>query len=199
MMTITDLSVGYGAGDVLHSVDITAASGELTVIPGANGSGKSTLFRTVSGLLRPSSGRVEFDGEEITRSRSAAIVRRGLAHCPEGRHLFPRMSVEKNLTLGAYVGRRDRARVRTLLERSYELFPALRDKSHQSAGSLSGGQQQMVAIGRALMSDPKMLIPGRALDGVGAAGHPAGLRRHRRDQPEKASVCSSRSRTPGRP
>lgn len=158
MMTISDLSVGYGAGDVLHSVDITAASGELTVILGANGSGKSTLFRTVSGLLRPSSGRVEFDGEEITRSRSAAIVRRGLAHCPEGRHLFPRMSVEKNLTLGAYVGRRDRARVRTLLERSYELFPALRDKSHQSAGSLSGGQQQMVAIGRALMSDPKMLI-----------------------------------------
>lgn len=158
MMTISDLSVGYGAGDVLHSVDITAAAGELTVILGANGSGKSTLFRTVSGLLRSSSGRVEFDGEDVTRSRPATIVRRGLAHCPEGRHLFPRMSVEKNLTLGAYVGRRDRARVRTLLERTYELFPALQDKSNQSAGSLSGGQQQMVAIGRALMSDPKMLI-----------------------------------------
>lgn len=158
MMRISGLSAGYGAGDVLHSVDITAPSGELTVILGANGSGKSTLFRTVSGILRPTSGRVEFDGEETTRARPATIVRRGLAHCPEGRHLFPRMSVEKNLTLGAYVGRRDRKRVRELLERTYELFPILRDKSHQHAGSLSGGQQQMVAIGRALMSDPKMLI-----------------------------------------
>lgn len=158
MMSITGLSAGYGAGNVLHSVDITAPAGELTVILGANGSGKSTLFRTVSGILRPSSGRVEFDGEETTRARPATIVRRGLAHCPEGRHLFPRMSVEKNLTLGAYVGRRDRKRVRELLERTYELFPVLRDKSHQNAGSLSGGQQQMVAIGRALMSDPKMLI-----------------------------------------
>jgi branched-chain amino acid transport system ATP-binding protein len=158
MMSITGLSAGYGAGNVLHSVDITAPAGELTVILGANGSGKSTLFRSVSGILRPSSGRVEFDGEETTRARPATIVRRGLAHCPEGRHLFPRMSVEKNLTLGAYVGRRDRTRVRELLERTYELFPVLRDKSHQNAGSLSGGQQQMVAIGRALMSDPKMLI-----------------------------------------
>ncbi|MFJ6132604.1 ABC transporter ATP-binding protein [Janibacter terrae] len=158
MMSITGLSAGYGAGNVLHSVDITAPAGELTVILGANGSGKSTLFRTVSGILRPSGGRVEFDGEETTRARPATIVRRGLAHCPEGRHLFPRMSVEKNLTLGAYVGRRDRKRVRELLERTYDLFPVLRDKSHQNAGSLSGGQQQMVAIGRALMSDPKMLI-----------------------------------------
>ncbi|WP_068324931.1 ABC transporter ATP-binding protein [Janibacter terrae] len=158
MMSITGLSAGYGAGNVLHSVDITAPAGELTVILGANGSGKSTLFRTVSGILRPTSGRVEFDGEETTRARPATIVRRGLAHCPEGRHLFPRMSVEKNLTLGAYVGRRDRKRVRELLARTYDLFPVLRDKSHQNAGSLSGGQQQMVAIGRALMSDPKMLI-----------------------------------------
>lgn len=158
MMRINGLSAGYGAGDVLHSVDITAPAGELTVILGANGSGKSTLFRTVSGVLRPSAGRVEFEGEETTRSRPAAIVRRGLAHCPEGRHLFPRMSVEKNLMLGAYVGRRDKRRVRELLGRTYDLFPVLQDKSHQDAGSLSGGQQQMVAIGRALMSDPKMLI-----------------------------------------
>ncbi|MGN7246878.1 ABC transporter ATP-binding protein [Janibacter anophelis] len=158
MMRISGLSAGYGAGDVLHSVDITAPAGELTVILGANGSGKSTLFRTVSGVLRPTAGRVEFEGEETTRSRPAAIVRRGLAHCPEGRHLFPRMSVEKNLMLGAYVGRRDKRRVRELLGRTYDLFPVLQDKSHQDAGSLSGGQQQMVAIGRALMSDPKMLI-----------------------------------------
>ncbi|WEV77659.1 ABC transporter ATP-binding protein [Janibacter cremeus] len=158
MMTITGLSAGYGAGNVLHSVDITVPAGELTVILGSNGSGKSTLFRTVSGVLRPTGGRIEFAGEDTTRSSTAALVRKGLAHCPEGRHLFPRMSVEKNLVLGAYAGRRRKDRVRTLLERTYELFPVLRDKSKQSAGSLSGGQQQMVAIGRALMSDPTMLI-----------------------------------------
>lgn len=158
MMTITGLSAGYGAGNVLHSVDITVPAGELTVILGSNGSGKSTLFRTVSGVLRPTGGRIEFAGEDTTRSSTAALVRKGLAHCPEGRHLFPRMSVEKNLVLGAYAGRRHKDRVRTLLERTYELFPVLRDKSKQSAGSLSGGQQQMVAIGRALMSDPTMLI-----------------------------------------
>ncbi|MBS7548899.1 ABC transporter ATP-binding protein [Dietzia massiliensis] len=158
MMTVTGLCAGYEAGDVLHGVDITAGAGELTVILGANGSGKSTLFRTISGVLRPSGGRIEFEGEDCTRSTTAAMVRKGLAHCPEGRHLFPRMSVEKNLLLGAYVGRRDKDRVQTLLERTYELFPILRDKSRQPAGSLSGGQQQMVAIGRALMSDPKMLI-----------------------------------------
>lgn len=158
MMTVTGLSAGYGAGNVLHSIDITAPAGELTVILGSNGSGKSTLFRAISGVLRPSSGRIEFAGEETTRSSTAALVRKGLSHCPEGRHLFPRMSVEKNLVLGAYVGRRDKARVHSLLERTYELFPVLKDKSKQSAGSLSGGQQQMVAIGRALMSDPTMLI-----------------------------------------
>lgn len=158
MMTITGLSAGYGAGNVLHSVDITVPAGELTVILGSNGSAKSTLFRTVSGMLRPTSGRIEFAGEDTTRSSTAALVRKGLAHCPEGRHLFPRMSVEKNLVLGAYAGRRRKGRVRTLLDRTYELFPALRDKNKQSAGSLSGGQQQMVAIGRALMSDPTMLI-----------------------------------------
>lgn len=158
MMTITGLSAGYGAGNVLHSVDITAPTGELTVILGSNGSGKSTLFRAVSGVLRPTSGRIEFAGEDTTRSSTAALVRKGLAHCPEGRHLFPRMSVEKNLVLGAYAGRRHKDRVRTLLDRTYELFPVLKDKRTQSAGSLSGGQQQMAAIGRALMSDPRMLI-----------------------------------------
>lgn len=158
MMTVTGLSASYDAVDVLHGVDITARSGELTVILGANGSGKSTLFRAISGVLRAHSGSIEFDGEDITRSSTAAIVKKGLSHCPEGRHLFPRMTVEKNLMLGAYVRRGKRARVQSLLERTYELFPILSDKCRQPAGSLSGGQQQMVAIGRALMSDPTMLI-----------------------------------------
>ncbi|WP_313407198.1 ABC transporter ATP-binding protein [Aeromicrobium sp.] len=158
MIRISGLSAAYEAVDVLHSIDITANDGELTVILGANGSGKSTLFKAVSGVLRPSSGQVEFNGEDVTRSSPASIVKKGLAHCPEGRHLFPQMSVEKNLMLGAYVRRGDKARVKTLLERSYDLFPVLREKRRQPAGSLSGGQQQMVAIGRSLMSDPSMLI-----------------------------------------
>lgn len=158
MITISGLSASYDAVDVLHSVDITANDGELTVILGANGSGKSTLFKAMSGVLRPTSGTVEFNGEDITRSSPAAIVKKGLAHCPEGRHLFPQMSVEKNLTLGAYVRRGNKGRVKTLLERTYELFPILHEKRRQAAGSLSGGQQQMVAIGRSLMSDPTMLI-----------------------------------------
>lgn len=115
MMTVTGLSASYDAVDVLHGVDITARSGELTVILGANGSGKSTLFRAISGVLRAHSGSIEFDGEDITRSSTAAIVKKGLSHCPEGRHLFPRMTVEKNLMLGAYVRRGRRARVQSLL------------------------------------------------------------------------------------
>ncbi|MFS0884872.1 ABC transporter ATP-binding protein [Aeromicrobium sp. 179-A 4D2 NHS] len=158
MITISGVSARYEAVDVLHSVDITANDGELTVILGANGSGKSTLFKAMSGVLRPRTGTIEFNGDDITRTSPAGIVRKGLAHCPEGRHLFPLMPVEKNLMLGAYVRRRDKARVRSLLERTYELFPVLHEKRRQPAGSLSGGQQQMVAIGRALMSDPSMLI-----------------------------------------
>lgn len=158
MITISGLSASYDAVDVLHAVDITANDGELTVILGANGSGKSTLFKAISGVLRPTAGAVEFNGTDITRSSPAGIVKKGLAHCPEGRHLFPQMSVEKNLMLGAYVRRGDKAKVKRLLERSYELFPILHEKRKQAAGSLSGGQQQMVAIGRSLMSDPSMLI-----------------------------------------
>lgn len=158
MITIKGVNAAYDAVDVLHDVSITAHAGELTVILGANGSGKSTLFRTISGVMRPTAGSIEFDGEDITKASPASIVKRGLAHCPEGRHLFPRMSVEKNLMLGAYVRRGDRGRVKQSLERTYELFPILHEKRKQAAGSLSGGQQQMVAIGRALMSDPKMLI-----------------------------------------
>ncbi|MCL3837227.1 ABC transporter ATP-binding protein [Aeromicrobium duanguangcaii] len=158
MIKISGVSASYEAVDVLHGIDIVANDGELTVILGANGSGKSTLFKAMSGVLRPNSGQIEFNGEDITRSSPAAIVKKGLAHCPEGRHLFPRMSVEKNLMLGAYVRRGDKARVKTLLERSYDLFPILREKRKQAAGSLSGGQQQMAAIGRSLMSDPSMLI-----------------------------------------
>jgi len=158
MLTVQGLSAGYDTADVLHSVDITARSGELTVILGANGSGKTTLFRTISGLVRPREGDIEFDGRRLPGLPADRIVKAGLAHCPEGRHLFAKMPVEKNLILGGYVRRRDRARLRELLEQVYELFPMLHEKRQQPAGTLSGGQQQMVAIGRALMSDPALLI-----------------------------------------
>ncbi len=158
MLTITGLSAGYDAIDVLHSVDITAEQGDITVLLGANGSGKTTMFRTISGLIRPTAGEIAFDGRSITRRPASAIVSAGIAHSPEGRHLFPKMSVEKNLVLGGYTRRRNRSRQRELLDQVFELFPILHQKRHDPAGSLSGGQQQMVAIGRALTADPRLLI-----------------------------------------
>ncbi|GAA1210664.1 ABC transporter ATP-binding protein [Prauserella alba] len=158
MLTVRGLSAGYDAVDVLHAVDVTARAGELTVVLGANGSGKTTMFRTISGILRPSAGSVEFDGTRLSGLPADGIVKAGLAHCPEGRHLFAKMPVEKNLLLGGYVRRRNRRRVHELLAHVYELFPVLHDKRHHPAGTLSGGQQQMVAIARALMSDPSLLI-----------------------------------------
>ena len=157
MLTLTDVSAGYDATDVLHEVSLTAREGEITVILGANGAGKSTLFRTISGLLPARSGTIGYAGAEIQRARASTIVRRGIAQCPEGRHLFGRMSVEKNLRLGSYP-HRNKKRTAEILDQVLELFPILAEKAGQAAGSLSGGQQQMVAIGRALMSDPRLLI-----------------------------------------
>lgn len=157
MLTLHNVSVGYDAIDVLHGVSITAKPGELTVILGANGSGKTTLFKTISGLLRARTGTIEYNDQAIQRARANSIVKRGIAHCPEGRHLFGKMSVEKNLRLGTYP-HRNRARTEEILAEVLDLFPILKEKASDPAGSLSGGQQQMVAIGRALMSDPSLLI-----------------------------------------
>ncbi|WP_181273830.1 ABC transporter ATP-binding protein [Brevibacterium oceani] len=157
MLTLDNVSTGYDAIDVLHDVSITARPGELTVILGANGSGKTTLFKTISGLMPIRAGSVEYEGRKLNRSRPNAIVKAGIAHCPEGRHLFGKMSVEKNLRLGSYP-HRDKARTEEIFTEVLDLFPILAEKAKQPAGSLSGGQQQMVAIGRALMSDPSLLI-----------------------------------------
>lgn len=157
MLTLHNVSVGYDAIDVLHGVSITAKPGELTVILGANGSGKTTLFKTISGLLRARTGTIEYNDQAIQRARANSIVKRGIAHCPEGRHLFGKMTVEKNLRLGTYP-HRNRARTEEILAEVLDLFPILKEKASDPAGSLSGGQQQMVAIGRALMSDPSLLI-----------------------------------------
>lgn len=158
MLEVRDLCAGYDTVDVLHDVNITAEAGRLTLVLGANGSGKSTLFRTISGLVRGRSGSITFEGKSISKLSSNRIVRAGIAHAPEGRHLFPQLSVEKNLTLGNYARRSSKSELKELLNRVFELFPILQEKRSQAAGSLSGGQQQMVAIGRALMSDPKLLI-----------------------------------------
>ncbi len=158
MLEVRNLSVRYGAYTALHGVNLTVNDGEIVVLLGANGAGKSSLFRTLSGLQRPSGGDAVYNGEVLTLGRPERCVALGVSQCPEGRLLFPHLSVEKNLRLGAYVHRRDAAGNQSELERIYALFPILHDKRADPAGSLSGGQQQMVAIGRALMARPKVLL-----------------------------------------
>jgi branched-chain amino acid transport system ATP-binding protein len=158
MLEIRGLGVRYGAAaPALEGVDLDVGEGECVTLLGANGSGKSSLFSALSGLIK-SEGEIRFNGREIGRLRPDAIVAMGIAQCPEGRKLFPDLSVEKNLRLGAYVGRRDRRGTQEALERVCTLFPDVRDKLRSPAGSLSGGQQQMVAIARALMARPKLLL-----------------------------------------
>jgi branched-chain amino acid transport system ATP-binding protein len=158
MLEISDLDVRYGEFLALRGVSLNVQEGELAVVLGANGAGKSTLFRAINGLMKPTSGKIEFRGSNIAGRPANAVVKAGIAQSAEGRHLFPELSVQKNLTLGAYLRRRDRGGIKSSLERVNELFPILRDKRNDPAGSLSGGQQQMVAIGRALMAEPKLLI-----------------------------------------
>jgi branched-chain amino acid transport system ATP-binding protein len=158
MLQLEGVSQHYGSFRALSDVQLRVAPGELVVLLGANGAGKSTLFLTVAGLLKVSSGSVALEGELISGSRPAAIVGRGLVLCPEGRKLFPRMSVLKNLMLGAYVHRRDKAGNQHRLREVFDMFPILAERRDQAAGSLSGGQQQMVAIGRALMGRPRALL-----------------------------------------
>lgn len=142
----------------LDKVNLEVNPDELVVLLGANGAGKSTIFRTISGLYKPASGNIEFMGRKIGGLAPDRIVKAGIAQAAEGRHLFPQMSVYKNLLLGAYVHRSDKAGVQKSLQYVYALFPVLQEKKDEPAGSLSGGQQQMVAIGRALMARPKLLL-----------------------------------------
>lgn len=158
MLQLERVSLSYGSFRALDNITLHAKPGELVVLLGANGAGKSSIFLAMSGIHRTSGGSMRFDGRELAGMKPSQIVQAGLVHCPEGRKLFPAMSVEKNLTLGAYVHRRDRAGIRKTLEEVYEMFPILRQKKDDPAGSLSGGQQQMVALGRALMGRPRTLL-----------------------------------------
>jgi branched-chain amino acid transport system ATP-binding protein len=154
---LENLDVSYGAIQALRGVDVTVNQGEIVTLIGANGAGKSTLLRAASGMVRAKSGRVEFLGEDISRLSIASIVSRGLIHCPEGRRIFANMTVKENLELGAYL-RSDKQGIADDYERALAYFPRLRERLAQSAGTLSGGEQQMLAIGRSLMSRPKLLM-----------------------------------------
>jgi branched-chain amino acid transport system ATP-binding protein len=157
VLELRDVDVFYGRVQALRGVSLTVNDGEIVALIGSNGAGKSTTLRTISGLVRPAKGEVLLRGERISGLGSEKIARLGVGHTPEGRRLFSRMTVRENLDMGAYA-RNDRAGIRSDLERVYTLFPRLRERDSQLAGSLSGGEQQMVAIGRALMSSPKVLL-----------------------------------------
>jgi branched-chain amino acid transport system ATP-binding protein len=157
LLRVSNLDVHYGAVHALSGVSIEIARGEIVTLIGANGAGKSTTLRAVSGMVRPSAGRVEFDGQDITGSPSHELVKRGLCHVPEGRGIFANLTVAENLDLGGYA-RADRSALAADRERSLTLFPRLRERLTQLAGTLSGGEQQMLAIGRALMARPKLLL-----------------------------------------
>lgn len=157
MLEIKDLHVAYGMIKALDGVSLSVEQGQLTTLIGSNGAGKSTLLKTISGLLKPVSGSIEFLGESIAGRLPETIVKAGISHCPEGRKLFPSQTVLENLKIGAYV-RKDPKEVEADLDKFLNKFPRLRERINQKAGFLSGGEQQMVAIVRALMSRPKLLL-----------------------------------------
>ncbi|HET6873307.1 MAG TPA: ABC transporter ATP-binding protein, partial [Acidimicrobiales bacterium] len=155
LLSLEDVQVRYGAIRALKGIAIDVAQGEIVTLLGANGAGKTTTLRTISGLIHPPVGRVVLDGEEIQGLPAHQVVARGVGHVPEGRRIFPRMSVAENLEMGAYQRRDD---LREDFDRVFTLFPVLAERRKQDGGTLSGGEQQMLAIGRALMSRPRLLL-----------------------------------------
>jgi branched-chain amino acid transport system ATP-binding protein len=157
LLRVDDIHTYYGSIEALKGITIEVHDGEIVTLIGANGAGKSTMLRSINGLNHPRRGTIRFGGKDITREAPHHVVRLGISQSPEGRKLFPRMSVLENLEMGAFQ-RRDRSELRSDLDRVYKLFPRLSERKQQRAGTLSGGEQQMVAIGRALMAHPKLLL-----------------------------------------
>ncbi|MGH7309275.1 MAG: ABC transporter ATP-binding protein, partial [Candidatus Rokuibacteriota bacterium] len=157
MLKLEGVHAGYGPITALRGLDLEVHEGELVCLLGANGAGKSSTLRAISGLLRPTGGRIVFERRDIQGREPAEILKSGIAHCPEGRRVFPYLTVDENLEMGAYV-RRDRRAIAEDLERVCDHFPILRERRHQTAGTLSGGEQQMLAIGRALMARPRLIL-----------------------------------------
>ncbi|MFO7254711.1 MULTISPECIES: ABC transporter ATP-binding protein [Limnochorda] len=158
LLEVKDLTVRYGGVVALHRLSLQVEAGEIVTLLGANGAGKSTTLRAISGLVPPAGGQIRLDGEEVTRLPAHALVERGVAHVPEGRKVFPTLTVEENLNLGGYTRRRHRHALAEGRDRVYQLFPRLKERRHQLAGTLSGGEQQMLAIGRGLMASPRLLL-----------------------------------------
>ncbi len=157
MLQLTDVEVYYGKIQALKGVSLTVNPGELVALIGSNGAGKSTTLRTISGLLQPRQGSITYNDTRIDKVKPHQIVQMGVAHCPEGRRIFARLTVEENLRLGA-ITRKEQTEIERSREEVYQLFPILKERAAQIAGTLSGGEQQMLAIGRALMSSPKLLL-----------------------------------------
>ena len=157
MLKVTDLNVFYGQIHALKGISLEVSDGEIVTLIGSNGAGKSTTLNSITGLVKVSSGKVELDGKDITNLASHKIVEMGISLSPEGREVFPALSVEENLRLGAYT-RQDKGEISANFDRVYELFPRLKERIKQAAGTLSGGEQQMLAIGRSLMSSPRILL-----------------------------------------
>jgi len=157
ILKVTDMCAGYGSVPVLHGISLEVCEGELVAIVGANGAGKTTTMRTIAGLMRPTRGSVEFYGENVTGLPAHVMVKKGLTYVPEGRRLFQKLSVRENLELGAFA-ERNRDTIEERLDRVYDLFPILKERSDQKAETMSGGEQQMLAIARGLMSAPKLIL-----------------------------------------
>jgi len=157
LLKVDEIEAYYGRACALRSISLQVAEGSVVALLGSNGAGKTTTLRVISGLLRPTCGSVEFDGKRIERSHADQLVRAGIAQVPEGRQLFPELTVRENLRLGAYT-RRDAKSVEQDMQRVFDYFPRLRERLGQQAGTLSGGEQQMLAIGRGLMSKPRLLL-----------------------------------------
>jgi len=157
LLEVNDVHTYYGNIHALKGITLHVNAGEVVTLIGSNGAGKSTTLKTISGLLRPRKGNVSFDGKRIDDMEADQIVRRGIAQSPEGRRIFSRMTVLENLEMGAFP-RNDKPKIKEDMERVFQLFPRLRERLHQKGGTMSGGEQQMVAIGRSLMSNPKVLL-----------------------------------------
>jgi len=157
LLVMDDVQAAYGDFQALFNITLHVNEGEIVTLVGANGAGKTTTLRVISGLLHPMKGTLRFNGQDISRTPPHQIVEQGISHVPEGRQLFPHMTVEENLALGSYIGRA-RPRIKESMEEQFAFFPRLKERHKQLAGTLSGGEQQMVAIARGLMNQPKLLL-----------------------------------------
>lgn len=157
MLQVKDLSISYGAIQAVRHVDFEVKKGEIVTLIGANGAGKSTILKTISGIVKPQSGSIEYQNESLVGKRAPQIVAAGVSQVPEGRHVFPAMTVMENLQLGSYL-QKDRNQIEARLQEIYQMFPILKERQHQDAATLSGGEQQMLVMARAMMANPDLLL-----------------------------------------